>query len=25
VFQRQLIDGTRAMKGIMVTSPDGER
>ena len=25
VFQRQLIDGTRAMKGIVVTSPDGER
>ena len=25
VFQRQLIDGTRAMQGIEITSPDDER
>lgn len=25
VFQRRLIDGTRAMQGIQITSPDTER
>jgi hypothetical protein len=25
VFQRQLIDGTRAMLGIRIASPDAER
>jgi hypothetical protein len=25
VFQRQLIDGTRAMLGIQIASPDAER
>jgi len=25
VFQRELIDGTRAMLGIEITSPDAER
>lgn len=25
VFQQALIDGTRAMKGIVITSPDAER
>lgn len=25
VFQRELIDGTRSMRGIQITSPDPER
>ena len=25
VFQRELVDGTRAMLGIQITSPDAER
>jgi hypothetical protein len=25
VFQHQLIDGTRSMRGIQITSPDPER
>lgn len=25
VFQRELIDGTRAMRGVEITSPDAER
>jgi hypothetical protein len=25
VFQRELVDGTRAMLGIEITPPDGER
>jgi hypothetical protein len=25
VFQRELLDGTRAMQGIAITSPDAER
>ena len=25
VFQRELVDGTRAMLGIQITSPDPER
>ena len=25
VFQRELIDGTRSMQGIQITSPDPER
>jgi hypothetical protein len=25
VFQRELIDGTRAMLGVEITSPDAER
>jgi hypothetical protein len=25
VFQRELIDGTRSMKGIQISSPDPER
>jgi len=25
VFQRELIDGTRSMQGVQITSPDPER
>lgn len=25
IFQRELIDGTRSMQGIQITSPDPER
>ena len=25
VFQRELIDGTRSMQGVQITSPDSER
>ena len=25
VFQRELVDGTRSMQGVRITSPDAER
>jgi hypothetical protein len=25
VFQRELVDGTRAMRGVVITSPDPDR